>query len=97
MRQTTSCGVSKWKEYQFNIFKLLKTDLEQKKVKGHTNKAIKGIQIFDNHDSLSKYRIKVTTAFKVIKTKNPVSRVILIMKSSGDVAAPNALAGASMS
>ena len=55
------------------------------------------MQIFDNHDSLSKYHIKVTTAFKVIKTKNPVSRVILIMKSSGGVAALNALAGASMS
>ena len=26
MRQTTSCGVSKWKEYQCNLFKLLKTD-----------------------------------------------------------------------
>ena len=25
MRQTTSCGVSKWKEYQCNLFKLLKT------------------------------------------------------------------------
>ena len=26
MRQTTSCGVLKWKEYKCNLFKLLKTD-----------------------------------------------------------------------
>ena len=25
MRQTTTCGVSKWKGYQFNLFTLLKT------------------------------------------------------------------------
>ena len=43
-----------------------------------------------------KYCIQVTTNFKVTKTMNPESRVILIIKSSGGVVALNALADASM-
>ena len=43
-----------------------------------------------------KYCFQVTTDFKVTKTKNPESRVILIIKSSGGVVALNALADASM-
>ena len=71
----------------------LSQTFEQKEAKCHSYKAIKGIQICYNQ---SKYCIQVTTDFKVTKTKNPVSRVILIIKSSGGVVALNALADASM-
>ena len=76
-----------------NILAKVSQRLEQKEAKCHSYKAIKGIQICYNQ---SKYCIQVTTDFKVTKTKNPVSRVILIIKSSGGVVALNALADASM-